>query len=325
MPMDLMEGRYSVNATRRLVQSAADANFNMLRVWGGGVYEHRAFYDSCDDLGILLYHDLMFTWGSVDASINASGSNSSAVVNAELNHQLKRLSHHPSIVLWSACNECGGGAGSYDEIVMPIVAFVDRSRPIWPSSPSAGWSGGVDMLTARPNGKRLAHASDWGKQPDPPSRPVGYGFTLESHGPYSGMLNPFSSNPELAYINDSTLPQPGRTPSESCNLIKCPEGGCTNTKVCSWYASPEEQTGPSSTMILGRFQDNPQTVPNWNERILRVKPSARTHTGAPHCGSHCHQPLSLRVFLTLHSFCRGRPRVYWVVSLRVRCQRMVQF
>ena len=244
VPMDLMEGRYSVNATRRLVQSAADANFNMLRVWGGGVYEHRAFYDSCDDLGILLYHDLMFTWGSVDASINASGSNSSAVVNAELNHQLKRLSHHPSIVLWSACNECGGGAGSYDEIVMPIVAFVDRSRPIWPSSPSAGWSGGVDMLTARPNGKRLAHASDWGKQPDPPSRPVGYGFTLESHGPYSGMLNPFSSNPELAYINDSTLPQPGRTPSESCNLIKCPEGGCTNTKVCSWYASPEEQTGP---------------------------------------------------------------------------------
>ena len=217
----------------------------MLRVWGGGVYEPRAFYDACDDFGIVLYHDLMFTWGSVDASINVTGTNSSASVRAELNHQLKRLSHHPSIVMWSACNECGGGGGSYDSIVMPIVAGVDRSRPIWPSSPSAGWAGGVDRLTARPNGKRLVHASDWGKQPDPPSRPRRYPFTLESHGPYSGMLNPYSAGgAQMPYVNASMLPQQGRTPSEACNVIKCPDGGCTNTQVCSWYASPDDHVGP---------------------------------------------------------------------------------
>lgn len=135
VPMDLLEGRYSASSIRRLVQSAAEANFNTLRVWGGGVYEPRTFYDACDDFGILLYHDLMFTWGSVDASINVTGTNSSAIARVELNHQLKRLSHHPSIVMWSACNECGGGGGSYDQIIMPIVASIGCSRPVLPVLP----------------------------------------------------------------------------------------------------------------------------------------------------------------------------------------------
>lgn len=89
------------------------------------------------------------------------------------------------------------------------------------------------------------HASDWGKQPDPPSRPQNYPFTLESHGPYSGMLNQYSAGGgAMPYVNDSMLPQQGRTPLEACNLIKCPKGGCTNTKLCCWYATPDEQTGP---------------------------------------------------------------------------------
>ena len=49
IPMDLLEGRMSAYAHRRLVQSARDGNFNMLRIWGGGVWEPRAFYDACDE------------------------------------------------------------------------------------------------------------------------------------------------------------------------------------------------------------------------------------------------------------------------------------
>ena len=74
VPMDLLEGRMTERAHRWLVQSAAEANFNMLRVWGGGIWEPRAFWDACDEFGILLYTDLQFTWGSAIASINVTGT-----------------------------------------------------------------------------------------------------------------------------------------------------------------------------------------------------------------------------------------------------------
>ena len=54
IPMDLLEGRMTPEAHRRLVYSAAEANFNMLRVWGGGIWEPRAFFDACDAYGILM-------------------------------------------------------------------------------------------------------------------------------------------------------------------------------------------------------------------------------------------------------------------------------
>ena len=64
--------------------------------------------------------------------------------------------------IWDACNECDG-VGLYESLVMPTVAANDASRPIWPSSPSSGWRGGVDRLTSRPNGKPLVTATNWGK------------------------------------------------------------------------------------------------------------------------------------------------------------------
>jgi hypothetical protein len=52
--MDLLDGRVTADATRRLVQSAVEGNMNMIRVWGGGIWEPRAFFDACDELGVLL-------------------------------------------------------------------------------------------------------------------------------------------------------------------------------------------------------------------------------------------------------------------------------
>jgi beta-mannosidase len=138
IPMDLLEGRLSAEAHRRIVHTAAEGNMNMLRVWGGGIWEPRAFFDACDEFGVLVYLDMQFTWGSAEVPGGASDT-----VRRELHYQLHRVAHHPSIVLLDGCNECGG-RGKYESFVMPIVASIDQSRPIWPSSPADGWASGVD-------------------------------------------------------------------------------------------------------------------------------------------------------------------------------------
>lgn len=148
IPMEEFEGRLSAAAYVQMVQSAADAHFNVFRIWGGGIFPPEAFYDATDSLGIIIYQDMMF--GS-DGRLAPSGS---ANEEAELRHNMRRLSSRASIALWCMCNECGGG-GTYESFVAPIVASEDQSRPIWPSCPSKGWASGVNRLTGLPNGKPL--------------------------------------------------------------------------------------------------------------------------------------------------------------------------
>ena len=69
-------------------------------MWGGGVYEEDIFFDICDELGILVWHDFMFACGAYpahDAFLQT--------VTAEVEDNLRRLRHHPSIVAWAGCNE----------------------------------------------------------------------------------------------------------------------------------------------------------------------------------------------------------------------------
>ena len=73
VPMDLLNGRLSAGAHRRVVQSAAEGNMNILRIWGGAVYMPPAFYEACDDFGVMLYHDMQFT-GKAGASGRKSPS-----------------------------------------------------------------------------------------------------------------------------------------------------------------------------------------------------------------------------------------------------------
>ncbi len=57
IPMEEMEGRMSGEAHRQLVRSAVDAGMNTFRLWGGGMYLPPAWYDACDEYGMLIYHD----------------------------------------------------------------------------------------------------------------------------------------------------------------------------------------------------------------------------------------------------------------------------
>lgn len=162
IPLEEYEGRANAEAFRILVNSVVEAHFNTLRIWGGGVFLYDEFYDACDELGVLIYHDMMYAQQGHSPA-------ETPTQDAEIRHQIRRLSHHPSIVIWDGCNECGGG-GVYTGFVITTVAEEDQSRIVWPSSPSYGWSSGVDLLWGTPNGKPLVSKSS--------------GTTFETHGPY---------------------------------------------------------------------------------------------------------------------------------------------
>ena len=87
-----------------LIKQAKDANMNMLRVWGGGYYEHDAFYDYCDQMGILVWQDFMFAC-NIYPGDQAFMDN----VKIEAEEQVKRLRHHACIATWCGNNEVHNG------------------------------------------------------------------------------------------------------------------------------------------------------------------------------------------------------------------------
>ncbi|MEP7236324.1 MAG: glycoside hydrolase family 2 protein [Ferruginibacter sp.] len=100
IPGDIFLPRLKREDYRRMLLNAKDANMNMLRVWGGGVYESDDFYDLCDSLGIMVWQDFMFAGGMYpgdDAFMNN--------VREEVKYQIERLRNHPCIVLWCGNNE----------------------------------------------------------------------------------------------------------------------------------------------------------------------------------------------------------------------------
>lgn len=225
IPMELLDGRMSAVGHRRLVQSAAEGHFNMLRIWGGAIWEPQAFYDACDEFGVLLYHDMQFTWSSIADSMPPTSA-LGEIVTRELWYQIERNSHHPSIAVWDGCNECQGG-GLYASYVMPTVGAIDQSRPIWPSCPSDGWFSGVDRLTSRPNGNPLITLDE--KHLQGIGRPTGYPFKLESHGPYTAFLR-FGTG----QMNDTVMSLAEQPPPQSGN-------GCNEDQAnpsCARYAVP---------------------------------------------------------------------------------------
>jgi beta-mannosidase len=150
IPPSSFPGAVAPTHYRQLLELAAMANMNMVRNWGGGIYEHDAFYDSCDELGLLVWQDFMFAcapYPEHDATFNEN-------VRAEVHYQIERLRHHPCLALWCGGNETHAvqafmnrmthqdeplpGALFYDQIMPQAVAELDPGTPYWPSSPFGG-------------------------------------------------------------------------------------------------------------------------------------------------------------------------------------------
>ena len=100
IPIKYFPGEVTTSDYRKLLKSCKDAHINMLRVWGGGVYEDEKFYEICDEMGIMVWQDFMFACSMYPAdSIFVSG------LIEEANEQTKRLRNHPCIALWCGNNE----------------------------------------------------------------------------------------------------------------------------------------------------------------------------------------------------------------------------
>ena len=100
IPQDSFLPRVTEERYRKTIESAKDANMNMLRVWGGGIYEDDKFYELCDSLGIIVWQDFMFA-----CSLYPGDENFLENVKLEAIDNIKRLRHHPSIALWCGNNE----------------------------------------------------------------------------------------------------------------------------------------------------------------------------------------------------------------------------
>lgn len=150
IPADALPSRQTDEKYRALLQDAVGANMNMLRVWGGGLYERESFYDICDELGILVWQDFMFACAMYPATKEFLRD-----VEEEAVFQIKRLRSHPSIALWCGNNENIGALNWYDEtkknraryekdylalygVIARAVKKHDPSRAWRPSSPCAG-------------------------------------------------------------------------------------------------------------------------------------------------------------------------------------------
>lgn len=129
---------------RMLVRRAADGGYNMLRVWGGGIFEHPAFYDACDACGVLVTQDFLMACGRYpeedDGFIAKLAREAEAAAHA--------LRNHPCLVWWSGDNEnaVSGDENMADysgrraalEGIAPVLARLDPARPFLPSSPYGG-------------------------------------------------------------------------------------------------------------------------------------------------------------------------------------------
>lgn len=148
IPGDAILGRMGEQRYRQLLEASAGANMNMLRVWGGGVYEPDIFYDICDELGICVWQDFMYACSTYPVNNQEFLRN----VEQETRDTIRRIRHHACLALWCGNNELemmNVGQGGWEDGKMPWEEYkelFDHLLPdqvkelspqtaYWPSSP----------------------------------------------------------------------------------------------------------------------------------------------------------------------------------------------
>lgn len=109
IPADSFINRFDEKALKMYIDTALFSNFNLIRIWGGGFYESDEMYDLCDEKGILLWQDFMFACQPYPFFKEEFLEN----VKKEIEYNVKRLSHHASLAIWSGNNEIEAMSGGW--------------------------------------------------------------------------------------------------------------------------------------------------------------------------------------------------------------------
>jgi beta-mannosidase len=214
IPNDMFLPRVTEKNYRTLIETAKKSNMNMLRVWGGGIYEDDIFYGLCDENGILVWQDFMFA-----CAMFPNDEPFLKNIRQEAIDNVKRLRNHPSIALWCGNNEIltawntWGWKGlaerqgsdvpekvwqAYVDIfhkTLPeVVEKFDPQRSYWGSSPSSGLGVQADLV----NGDEHYWGVWWGKEPFE---------TYATHLARFMSEYGFQSFPEFATVKKYTAPE----------------------------------------------------------------------------------------------------------------------
>ncbi len=171
VPADGMPGRLRPADYTALVGLAREAGANLLRVWGGGLRERRAFYDACDRAGLLVWQE--FPLACAFMGRLPADADYLALLRQEATASVRRLRGHPSLALWCGGNEISPRRNRPAlEVVAQAVAQEDGTRPFHPASPSGGdahewdvWHGKAPARAYRRS--RAAFVSECGVQAAP--------------------------------------------------------------------------------------------------------------------------------------------------------------
>ncbi len=149
VPADCFPGRITDEKNRALLKMAAEANMNMIRVWGGGIYESDTFMEACDELGLMVWHDFMFACGYYPDHEPEFYEE----IRTEATAAIRRLRSHASLVGWSGNNEIQEmytaaqnsgldlpwyGGRLYEELLPSLVEQLCPDRIYRQSSPFGG-------------------------------------------------------------------------------------------------------------------------------------------------------------------------------------------
>ena len=153
IPEDHLLGRITPDTTRKLLEKAVWANFNSIRVWGGGYYPDDWFYDLCDEMGLIVWQDFMFACAVYDLTPEFEAN-----IRAEFVDNIKRIRHHASLGLMCGNNEMEQFVAErnwvskeseiadyttmYEKILPEVMSEYAPQVFYWPASPSSG--GGFD-------------------------------------------------------------------------------------------------------------------------------------------------------------------------------------
>ncbi len=150
IPEDHLLGRVAPETTRKLLTQCVAANYNAVRVWGGGYYPDDWFYDICDELGLMVWQDFMFACAVYELTPEFKAN-----IRQEFIDNIKRLRHHASLALWCGNNEMEMFVEEghhwvtkktevrdyilmYEQLIPEVLAEHDPQTFYWPASPSSG-------------------------------------------------------------------------------------------------------------------------------------------------------------------------------------------